>query len=73
MKNATGTIGGFIFGMAGFLVLFKFLILDHIPPSDELAPGMVVLVSILNGFLFAVLGRSIQRHLNKGSISAESK
>ncbi len=73
MKNASGTIGGFIFGTAGFLVLFKFLILDQTPPSDELAPGIVVLISILNGMLFAFVGRSIQRRLNNSSTSAESK
>lgn len=73
MQHKTGFISGFVIGMAGFLVLFKFLFLDRIPPSDEVAPGIVVLISILNGMLFAFVGRSIQRRLNNSSTPAESK
>jgi hypothetical protein len=37
--------------------MFKILLLDKIPPEDELAPGIVVFLSILNGLLFVFLGR----------------
>ncbi|MEJ6981555.1 hypothetical protein WG906_13900 [Pedobacter sp. P351] len=46
MKNKTGIIIGFISGFAGFLLLFKFLILDKTPPEDEVAPGLVMLAAI---------------------------
>ncbi|MEX2115784.1 MAG: hypothetical protein WEB37_02765 [Bacteroidota bacterium] len=65
MKNKTGIISGFIFGMAGFLLTFKLFVLDNIPPSDELAPGMVVLASFFNGLLFAFVGHRIQHHFRK--------
>jgi len=35
MKNKAGKIIGFIIGMAGFLLLFKVIILDTTPPADE--------------------------------------
>jgi len=60
MKNKVGTLGGFVLGVGGFLWLFKVLILDHVPPSDELAPGIVVFIAVLNGLLFAYLGARIQ-------------
>jgi len=60
MKNKTGKISGFIFGVAGFLLLFKVMILDHTPPSDELAPGVVVITALFNGLLFAFIGSQIQ-------------
>lgn len=65
MKNKTGIIIGFAFGIAGFLFLFKILALPHIPPEDELAPGIVVLVSIVSGIFFAFMGNSIQNYLGK--------
>ena len=65
MKNKTSIIGGFILGLTGFLLLFKFLFLDNIPPADEIAPGIVVLASLLNGLLFAFAGQRIQNSLEK--------
>ena len=65
MKNKTGMIGGFILELTGFLLLFKFIFLDNIPPADEVAPGIVVLASILNGLLFAFAGQRIQDSLER--------
>jgi hypothetical protein len=65
MKNKTGIIGGFVLGVTGFLLLFKIILLDNIPPEDELAPGIVVLASILNGLLFAYVGSLIQNSFGK--------
>ncbi len=65
MKNKTGIISGFVLGLAGFLLLFKFIFLDRIPPEDEVAPGMVVIAAILNGFLFALAGYFIQNYFRK--------
>ena len=65
MKNKTGIIGGFAFGMTGFLLLFKVIILDHTPPSDELAPGIVMLVALFVGLLFAFIGYLIQNRFGK--------
>jgi len=62
MKNKTGRIGGFVLGVTGFLVMFKLMFLPNIPPEDELAPGIVVFVSVLNGVLFAFIGSLIQNH-----------
>ncbi len=73
MQHKTGTIGGFVIGMAGFLFLFKLIILDHTPPSEELAPGIAVLASIMNGVLFAAIGRRIQDHLSKRTSTTESR
>ena len=67
MKNKAGIIGGFIIGLTGFLLLFKLLFLDNIPPEDELAPGIVVLASIFNGVLFAFMGHAVQKYLTTGS------
>jgi len=64
-KNKAGIIIGFILGVAGFLLLFKLIILDNTSPEDELAPGVVLLAAIFNGFLFAFIGRAIQRRLEK--------
>lgn len=63
MQNKTGIIIGFVSGVAGFLLMFKVLFLDHIPPDDELAPGIEVLISVLNGFLFGYIGSRIQNSL----------
>ncbi|WP_153799126.1 hypothetical protein [Foetidibacter luteolus] len=65
MKNKTGKISGFILGLTGFLLVFKIFFLPNIPPSDELAPGIVVIAAILNGVLFAFIGSFIQRYLLK--------
>ncbi|MEX1275805.1 MAG: hypothetical protein WEB62_07210 [Bacteroidota bacterium] len=67
MKNKAGVIGGFVFGLTSFLLMFKLLFLDNIPPEDELAPGMVVLASILNGLLFGFIGHLIQKYLKTES------
>ena len=63
MKNKTGIISGFVFGLTSFLLMFKLLFLDRIPPADELAPGIVVLASILNGVLFAFVGLRVSRFI----------
>jgi hypothetical protein len=60
MKNKIGKVSGFILGITGFLLMFKLIFLDHIPPEDELAPGIVVSISVLNGILFAFIGSLIQ-------------
>jgi hypothetical protein len=73
MKNKTGIIGGFVFGVAGFLLAFKLIVLDNVPPSDELAPGMVVLASFFNGLLFAFVGHWIQHHFRKKATTTESE
>lgn len=69
MKNKTGKIGGFIVGVTGFLMLFKVLILDKTSPSDELAPGIVVILAVLSGVLIAFLGSLVQNYLEKRSIT----
>ena len=65
MKSKAGILIGFVVGLTGFLFLFKVIVLDHVPPEDELAPGIVVLASILSGVLFAFAGRSIQNYFGK--------
>ena len=65
MKNKVGIISGFAVGVAGFLLLFKIIFLDNIPPSDELAPGIVVIASILTGVFFAFIGFQIQNYFVK--------
>lgn len=65
MKNKTGIVIGFVLGVAGFLLLFKLIILDRTPPEDELAPGMVLIAAILNGCLFAFIGALIQKNVMK--------
>jgi hypothetical protein len=65
MKNKAGIISGFIIGVTGFLLMFKIIFLDNIPPADELAPGIVVLASVLNGLLFAFIGSLIQNYFMK--------
>lgn len=68
MKNIAGKFIGFALGLAGFLYLFKVLILVNIPPEDELAPGIVVFAAILNGLLFAFVGHLVQNALGKRSV-----
>jgi hypothetical protein len=65
MKNKAGIIIGFILGVTGFLLLFKIIILDRVPPEDELAPGMVLIAAILNGVLCAFIGSLIQKYIMK--------
>jgi hypothetical protein len=65
MKNKIGIIIGFILGLTGFLIMFKVFFLVNIPPEDELAPGIVVIVAILNGLLFAFVGHLIQNYFRK--------
>lgn len=65
MKNKAGKISGFILGIVGFLIMFKIVFLDNIPPEDELAPGIVVLASVLDGLLFAYIGSLIQNYILK--------
>lgn len=65
VKSKAGIIIGFIAGVAGFLVLFKIIILDNTPPEDELAPGAVVLASLFAGVLLAQVGRLVQRYFEK--------
>ena len=65
MKNKAGIIIGFIAGIAGFLLLFKFLFLDKIPREDEVAPGLVVLAAVFNGLLFAFIGSLVQNYLDR--------
>jgi NhaP-type Na+/H+ or K+/H+ antiporter len=65
MKNKAGIIIGFIAGVAGFLLLFKFLFFDKIPREDEVAPGLVVLAAVFNGLLFAFIGSMIQNYLDR--------
>jgi len=65
MKNKTGIISGFVLGLAGFLLIFKLIFLDRIPPEDELAPGIVLIAAILNGLLFAFVGYKIQNYFSK--------
>jgi hypothetical protein len=63
MKNIAGKIIGFAIGMAGFLFLFKILILDKTSPADELAPGMVMIMAIISGLLFGFAGNRLQSYL----------
>jgi len=65
MKNKIGTISGFILGVTSFLLMFKFIVLDNTPPSDELAPGIVVAAAVLNGLLLAFIGSLIQNYFLK--------
>ena len=65
MKNKTGVLTGFILGVTGFLLLFKVVILDRVSPKDELAPGIVVIASIMSGVLFAFVGYSIQKSFER--------
>jgi hypothetical protein len=65
MKNKTGIIIGFVLGTTSFLLLFKVIFLDNIPPADELAPGIVVIASMINGLLFGFLGLFVQNYFGK--------
>ena len=63
MKNKIGIISGFVVGSIGFLFIFKVTILNHTPPEDELAPGIVVLAAILIGVASAFIGYFLQNYL----------
>jgi drug/metabolite transporter (DMT)-like permease len=67
MKNKAGKILGFILGTAGFLLLFKVIVLDNTPPEDELAPGLVVMAAILCGVFFGFIGHIVQNRFGKKS------
>ena len=67
MKNKLGKTGGFLLGVTSFLLAFKLLVLDRISPDDELAPGVVVLLAILNGILFGYLGNFLQNRENRNA------
>jgi hypothetical protein len=73
MKNKTGILGGFVLGMGGFLLMFKVIVLDSIPPSDEVPPGFVMLAAIFAGVFFAFVGYLIQRRFGKELTTTESK
>ncbi|GAB3964435.1 hypothetical protein GCM10028806_01920 [Spirosoma terrae] len=62
MDNILGTFTGFAVGFVSFLFLFKLLILDHTAPSDELAPGVVVLTAMFTGLGFAFVGYTLQNY-----------
>ncbi len=68
MKNIVGKLIGFAVGAAGFLFLFKIIILDKTTPEDELAPGMVVILAALCGVLFGYLGNLLQDYFAKKSV-----
>ena len=70
MKNIAGKIIGFIIGMAGFLFLFKVLILDRISPEDELDPGMVLIASIISGIVSGFAGNVVQNYLTKNGLKS---
>jgi hypothetical protein len=65
MKNKTGKIFGFIFGLAGFLLLFKLFFLDKIPKEDEVPPGAVLVAAIVSGIFFGFIGSLIQNYIAK--------
>lgn len=56
---------GFVLGGAGFLLIFKIFFLEHIPPEDEVPPGVVVFVALVNGLLFAFAGYLVQNYFQK--------
>ena len=65
MKSKTGIISGFVLGMAGFLLMFKLIFLDNIPPEDELAPGIVLIAAIMTVLVFAYIGYLIQNYIRR--------
>lgn len=68
MKKNIIKISGFVLGLVGFLLVFKVFVLPTIPPNDEIAPGMVLIAAILNGFLFAFIGSLIQKYLRHKNV-----
>jgi CDP-diglyceride synthetase len=67
MKNIIGKIAGFILGAGSFLFLFKIFILSKKPPSDELAPGIVVLSAVSFGIVIAFIGSYVQSFIKRKS------
>jgi hypothetical protein len=67
MKTKIPAFIGFAIGMVGFLTFFKVFILVNIPPEDEIAPGLVLLTSIVIGLVFAYVGSIIGRKWSKSN------
>lgn len=67
MNSKAGIIVGFAVGAIGFLALFKWFALPNIPREDELAPGIVMMMAMVNGFASAIVGHYLQRVLRGGS------
>lgn len=65
MKNKIGMICGFVVGAAGFLFLFKILVIDRTTPEDELAPGAVVILAIIAGFICGAIGNWAQNFFRR--------
>jgi uncharacterized membrane protein YfcA len=65
MKNKIGASSGFAIGAIGFLAIFKVTFLQHIPPEDELAPGMVVIIAIIIGVASAFIGSWLQNYFRR--------
>lgn len=65
MKNKAGKIVGFIVGTAVFLFSFKVFVLANVSPSDELAPGIVVMAAVFTGVVFGFLGNLMQNSWRK--------
>jgi hypothetical protein len=53
--------------------MFKWIILDRTAPSDELAPGIVVVLLIMNEVVCALVGRRLQDRVGKRASTTESK
>ena len=67
MKNIIGKMTGFLIGAGSFLLLFRFYFLSKISPSDELAPGVLVLSAVSFGVVMAYSGSNIQSYFNNRS------
>ncbi len=67
MKHKLAIVSGFVVGFAGFLLLFKVIFLNRIAPSDELAPGVVMLAASISGTLFAWIGSVIYHYFARKS------
>lgn len=67
MKIKIAAFIGFAIGMVGFLAFFKVFILVNIPPEDEIAPGLVLLTSIVVGLIFAYFASIIVKRWSKSS------
>ena len=67
MKYKASFFSGFVIGCVGFLLMFKLIFLDSIPPEDELAPGIVVLAAVLSGGVLGLVGQVIQKYFARES------
>lgn len=65
MKKIAGLVVSFFIGSIGFLVIFKLFFLDKIPREDEIAPGVIVFISLLLGTIFTFLGNAISNYFSK--------